>query len=140
MIKSDKNLWESRFCFSYYFCLMIQGSGAVPLTNGSGFRRPKNITQPSLNSYQKFHINSGTISPPGYMSFAFFYLVKKHKSKVLWKSIKILRLLLVAVFRIQNFLYDTAPGLAPHPNLEASQTKNFEEKIQHLFTVTKTDY
>jgi hypothetical protein len=130
---------------------MIQGSGAVPLTNGSGFRWPKNITQHSLNSYQKFHINSGTICPPGYMSFAFFYLVKnmsfaffylvkKHKSKVLWKSIKFLRLLLVAVFRIKNFLYDTAPGLAPHPNSEASQTKNFEEKIQHLFTVTKTDY
>jgi hypothetical protein len=31
--------------FSYYFCLVIEGSGAgtVPLTNGSGSRRPKNI-------------------------------------------------------------------------------------------------
>ncbi len=31
--------------FSYYFCLMIEGSGSVPLTNGSGFGsgRPKNI-------------------------------------------------------------------------------------------------
>ncbi len=29
--------------FSYYFCLMIEGSGSVPLTNGSGSRRPKNI-------------------------------------------------------------------------------------------------
>jgi hypothetical protein len=27
----------------YYFCLMIEGSGSVPLTNGSGSRRPKNI-------------------------------------------------------------------------------------------------
>ncbi len=29
--------------FYYYFCLMIEGSGAVPLTNGSGAesRRPK---------------------------------------------------------------------------------------------------
>jgi hypothetical protein len=24
-------------CFSYYFCLMIEGSGSVPLTNRSGF-------------------------------------------------------------------------------------------------------
>jgi hypothetical protein len=31
--------------FSYYFCLMIEGcgSGSVPLTNGSGSRRPKHI-------------------------------------------------------------------------------------------------
>jgi hypothetical protein len=30
---------------SYYFCLMIEGSGSgfVPLTTGSGSRRPKNI-------------------------------------------------------------------------------------------------
>ncbi len=30
--------------FSYYFCLIIEGSGSTPLTNGSGsrFRRPKN--------------------------------------------------------------------------------------------------
>ncbi len=28
-------------CFSYYFCLMMEGS--VPLTNGSGSGRPKNI-------------------------------------------------------------------------------------------------
>ncbi len=29
--------------FSYYFCLMIEGSGSIPLTNGygSGSRRPK---------------------------------------------------------------------------------------------------
>jgi hypothetical protein len=29
--------------FSYYFRLMIEKSGSVPLTNGSGSRRPKNI-------------------------------------------------------------------------------------------------
>ena len=30
---------------SYYFCLMIEGSGSMPLTNGSrsGSRRPKNM-------------------------------------------------------------------------------------------------
>ncbi len=28
--------------FSYYICLMIEGSGSIPLTNGSGSRRPKN--------------------------------------------------------------------------------------------------
>ena len=32
-------------CFSFYFCLMIEGSGSVSPTNGSGFGsgRPKNI-------------------------------------------------------------------------------------------------
>ncbi len=31
--------------FSYYFCLMIEGSGSIPVTNGSapGFMRPKSI-------------------------------------------------------------------------------------------------
>jgi hypothetical protein len=33
--------------FSYFFCLMIEGSGAasgsIPLANGSGSRRPKNM-------------------------------------------------------------------------------------------------
>ncbi len=35
--------------FSYYFCLVIEGSGSgsragsIPLTNGSGSRRPKNM-------------------------------------------------------------------------------------------------
>ncbi len=29
--------------FSYYFCLMIEGYGSEPLTNGSGSVRPKNI-------------------------------------------------------------------------------------------------
>jgi hypothetical protein len=24
-------------CFSYYFCLLIEGSGSISLTNGSGF-------------------------------------------------------------------------------------------------------
>jgi hypothetical protein len=28
--------------FSYYFCLTIEGSGSIPLTNGSGSGRPKN--------------------------------------------------------------------------------------------------
>jgi hypothetical protein len=33
-------------CFAYYFCLMIEGSGSVPLTNESGSRRLKNIPDP----------------------------------------------------------------------------------------------
>jgi hypothetical protein len=28
--------------FSYYICLMIEGSGSIPLTNGSGSGRSKN--------------------------------------------------------------------------------------------------
>ncbi len=29
--------------FSYYFCMMIEGSGSIPLTSGSGSTRPKNM-------------------------------------------------------------------------------------------------
>jgi hypothetical protein len=29
--------------FSYYFCLMFEASGSVPVTNGSGSRRLKNL-------------------------------------------------------------------------------------------------
>ena len=29
--------------FFYYFCLVIEGSGSIPLTNGSGSMRPKNM-------------------------------------------------------------------------------------------------
>ncbi len=29
--------------FSYYFCMMIEGSGSIPLTSRSGSRRPKNM-------------------------------------------------------------------------------------------------
>jgi hypothetical protein len=29
--------------FSYYFCLMIEGSGSIPLASGSGSGRPKNM-------------------------------------------------------------------------------------------------
>jgi hypothetical protein len=45
-MKSPKSRHQG---FSYYFCLMIEGSGAgyeagsIPLNNGSGFRRLKNI-------------------------------------------------------------------------------------------------
>ncbi len=45
-IKSQKEVTSSRNQgFSYYFCLVIEGSGSrsIPLTNGSGSRRPKNI-------------------------------------------------------------------------------------------------
>ncbi len=43
-IKSQKESQNSRNQgFSYYFCMMIEGSGSIPLTNGSGSRRPKNL-------------------------------------------------------------------------------------------------
>ncbi len=40
-----KILKSHKWSFLYYFCLMIEGSGSIPLTNGSGSgsRRPKNI-------------------------------------------------------------------------------------------------
>ncbi len=41
VIKKSQNIRNQGF--SYDFCLMIEGSGSVPLTNGSGSRRPKNI-------------------------------------------------------------------------------------------------
>jgi hypothetical protein len=44
--RSNKKQYESRG-FSYYFCMMIEGSGSgsIPLTNesGSGSRKSKNI-------------------------------------------------------------------------------------------------
>ncbi len=41
-IKSQKESQNSRNQgFSYYFCMMIEGSGSIPLTSGSG--RPKNM-------------------------------------------------------------------------------------------------
>jgi hypothetical protein len=44
-----KNLKYSILCFfSYYYCLMIEGSEAgsesIPLDNGSGSERPKNMS------------------------------------------------------------------------------------------------
>ncbi len=43
--KSQKNR-KKGFC--YYFCLMMEESltGFVPVTNGSGSRRPKILTDP----------------------------------------------------------------------------------------------
>ncbi len=48
LIKSQKDSQNSRNQgFSYYFCMMIEESrsesGSIPLTNGSGSRRPKNM-------------------------------------------------------------------------------------------------
>jgi hypothetical protein len=40
-IKSHKEVGNKGF--SYYFCLMIEGSGSLSLINGSGSGRPKNI-------------------------------------------------------------------------------------------------
>jgi hypothetical protein len=39
-MKSQKSMNQ---CFSYYFFLMIEGSGSVSLTNESESGRPKNI-------------------------------------------------------------------------------------------------
>ncbi len=43
-IKSQRESHNSRNQgFPYYFCIMVEGSGSIPLTNGSGSRRPKNM-------------------------------------------------------------------------------------------------
>ncbi len=55
-IKSIKKSQNSRNQgFSHYFCLMIEGSGPIPLTNGSGSRRPKNMKPADLPNIS--HIN-----------------------------------------------------------------------------------
>ncbi len=41
--KSKKSQSSRNQGFSNYFCLMIEGSGSVALTNRSGSRRPKNM-------------------------------------------------------------------------------------------------
>ncbi len=57
-IKSNKKSYKTVVLkvFSYYFCLMIEGSGSVPRTNGSGSRRSCNIrirnTALKLNNFQ----------------------------------------------------------------------------------------
>jgi hypothetical protein len=43
-MKSQKGSQNSRNQgFSFYFCMMIEGSGSIPLTSGSGSWRPKNM-------------------------------------------------------------------------------------------------
>ncbi len=46
-VDPDKNKKESQNCrnqgFSYYFCMMIEGSGSIPLTNGSVSGKLKNM-------------------------------------------------------------------------------------------------
>ncbi len=54
--------------FSYYFCLMIEGSGSVPLTNGSVSRRPKNIQIRIDKTWSKIN------------NFAVRYFVKSSKT------------------------------------------------------------
>ncbi len=52
-IKSHAVTKEHKARFSYYFkyfYLMIEGSGAVPLANGSGSGRPKNLRIRILNT------------------------------------------------------------------------------------------
>jgi hypothetical protein len=69
-IKSNKKSQNSRNQgFSYYFCLMKEGSGSVPLTNGAGSGRPKIIRIPDRihNTSVKFYfanfIASGSVMP-----------------------------------------------------------------------------
>jgi hypothetical protein len=40
--------------FSYYSCLMTEGSGSIPLTNGSGSRRPKTYGSGSATLPESF--------------------------------------------------------------------------------------
>ncbi len=54
-IKSQKESQNSRNQgFSYNFCIMIEGSGSIPLTSGSGSGRPKNM-------WIRIRVGSGTL-------------------------------------------------------------------------------
>ena len=82
-VKRKKKVTKSSYQgFSYCFCLMIKGSGSIPLTNGSGsgFRRPKNIrirrirvgicntgiqgsaSQSQRKTHSRFHLNKKYLS------------------------------------------------------------------------------
>ncbi len=53
-INSQKNSQNSiNQGVSYCFCLMMRGTGSVPLTNGSGSRRPKNLRIRIQNTVSK---------------------------------------------------------------------------------------
>jgi hypothetical protein len=60
-----KSQYSRNQCFSYYFCLLMEGSGSISLTNGSGFgsARPKNIWI-SCSDPDPQHWRKDYISPP----------------------------------------------------------------------------
>jgi hypothetical protein len=70
--KSQKSRNQS---FSYYFCLMIEGSGSGPLTNGSGSRRPENIRIRIRNTAGMCSI---------YLSFDIYNKLDKARMQSLW--------------------------------------------------------
>jgi hypothetical protein len=47
--------------FSYYLCLMMEGSGSGPLTNRSGSGRPKNIRIWIRNTARNLHTFGSTV-------------------------------------------------------------------------------
>ncbi len=49
--KKSENIRNQRL--SFFFCLMTEGSGSVPLTNGSESGRPKNFTDPYPEHWSK---------------------------------------------------------------------------------------
>ncbi len=55
--------------FACYFCLMIEGSGSVPLSKGSGSRRPKSIR------IRWFRIRNTVANHPDYFLFHTFPLL-----------------------------------------------------------------
>jgi hypothetical protein len=59
------------FSFSYYFCLMIEGSGSISLTNGfgCGSERPKNIWILRNTSFYYSILLWASVADPGYGAF-----------------------------------------------------------------------
>ena len=74
--------------FSYYICLMLEGSRSrsVPLTNGSGSRRPKNIR--ILRIRIRTRINNCFL-----LDMADYYLpsIIFHKRKAAWRPLEFIQ-------------------------------------------------
>jgi hypothetical protein len=52
--KSQKEVTKQKESMFFFFCLMIEGSGSKPLTNGYGSRRPKNIRSRVRNTAKNY--------------------------------------------------------------------------------------
>jgi hypothetical protein len=98
-IKSQKESQNSRnqgFC--YYFCMMIEGSGSIPLTNGSGSGRPKNMW-----------IRWIRIRNTDYLSY--FFCAVMYDRKIYWILVPTVRVVTIVI--LYSVLRIRIPGRCP---------------------------
>jgi hypothetical protein len=85
---------------SYYFCMMIEGSGYIPLTSGSGSRRPTNMWIRN-NALQYFDLCLTVFWPEYQAAFVWqIYFVSRFGSEFWDRPFK----LFSATEMIRNFL------------------------------------